>query len=139
MQRNINYSQNSFLTASQLNSLSSADINRYCFINGKKEEWDSDFINEIVDNIETYELLKTLSGNPLSYIKTKLYTILKKWIPAGTKLNPRLLYTLQDILAQNEKEVRSASMTGKPNNHIQESCTKLTTIINKAFEYNHGV
>ena len=133
------YTSRSFLTADELKSLSSEEVYRYCFINGNKADWDSDFNKEIVNNISNYELLKTLSGEPLSFIKTKLSMILSRWIPTGTKLNPRLLFTLQDILSQDEPQVRDSSLTGKPNDHIRQSCIKLTLIINKAFEYSAGV
>lgn len=124
-----------FLTADELSNLSESDLYKYCFIAGEKEDWETDFNEEIVDNIEKYGLLKTLSGVPLSYIKTKINIIMSNWLPEGTKLNPRLVYSLQSILAKDEKQTRQASLTGTANAHISDSCVALTTIINKAFEY----
>lgn len=124
-----------FLTSDQLSNLTEEELYKYCFIAGKKEEWDTDFNKELVDNIEKYELLKTLSGVPLSYIKTKINMIMSNWLPEGTKLNPRLLYALQSILAKDEKQTRAVALTGTANSHVSDSCIALTTIINKAFEY----
>ena len=123
-----------YLTSEQLDSMSSEDINRYCFIDGDKKDWDDDFDNEICDNLEHYQLLKTLSGNPLGYIKAKIDYNMSSWLPEDKKLNPRLLYTLQSILSRNKIQVRNASLTGKPNSHIMDSCTNLTSIINKSFD-----
>ena len=124
-----------FLTSEELSSLTEAELYKYCFIEGKKEEWDTDFNKEIVNNIEKYESLKALSGVPLSYIKTKIDYQMSNWLPKGTKLNPRLLYSLQTILEKDEKHLREAGLTGTTNSHISDSCIALTTIINKAFEY----
>ena len=130
---------NRYLTAEQLNAMSNEDINKYCFINGNRTEWETDFNDEICDNIDRYELLKTLSGRPLSYIKTKIAYNLLNWLPEGKKLNPKLLFTLQSILAKNKVEVRNASLKGTANQHISTSCTNLTEIINKAFECGTSV
>ncbi len=123
-----------FLTANELSSLSSKNIERYCFLPGNKTAWETEFNAEIIDNIEKYEILKTLSGEPLSYIKSKIFMIMSNWLPKGTKLNPRLCYTIQDIISKNKTETRNASLTGETNEHIMKSCIALTTIINKAFE-----
>lgn len=126
--------RNRYFTVEQLNAMSSEDLNAYCFIPGDKADWDVEFNQEICDNIEKYEILKTLSGEPLGYIKTKIDFILAPWIPDGRKLNPKLLYTLQSILAKNPAQTRNAALTGKTNAFVIKSCLKLTTIIEKAFE-----
>ena len=128
-----------YFTAEQLKAMSSADINRYCFIPGSKSDWTNDFNAEVVNNIQNYDLLKTLSGKPLSYVMKKFEYNLFKWIPNGKKLNPKILYTLQSILETNIVEVRNASLTGTANSFISSSCTKLTEIINKAFECSPGL
>ena len=126
--------QNKYLTADQLNSLSSEQIYNYCFIDGQKEEWETDYDDEIINNIEKYSILKTLSGEPLGFIKTKIDMTMSEWIPEGKKLNPKLVYTLQSILAKNPAQVRNVALTGKANFYIVKSCTSLTQLINKAFE-----
>ena len=134
MAKNVNYAfANRYLSADQLNSMSSEEVYNYCFINGNKEDWDTDFNAEICDNIERYDILKTLSGEPLGYIKTKIDMIMLKWVPDGKKLNPKLLYTLQTILERNKAQVRNVALTGKANSYISKSCINLTEIINKAF------
>lgn len=138
MQGNSSLFQNRYLTEFQLNAMSDAEIYKYCFVPGKKEEWDVDFNREISDNLERYNILKTLSGKPLSYIKTKIYYNMSTWLPEGKKLNPKLLFTLQSILSKNLVEVRNASLTGISNPHLSQSCIKLTEIINKAFNCEAG-
>ena len=125
--------ENRYFTAEQLNAMSAEDLNRYCFVSGKKEDWDNDFNKEICDNIDRYDILKTLSGEPLGYIKTRIDMTMFPWIPEGKKLNPKLLYALQTILAKNPAQTRNAALTGKTNSFIIKSCLKLTEIIEKAF------
>ncbi len=131
--------QNRYLTAKELNAMSNENIYKYCFVRGSKTDWDTDFNDEICNNIEKYDLLKTLSGDPLSYIKTKIDYNMSNWIPVGKKLNPKLLYTLQTIIETDRVSVRNASLTGKINNHIADSCTRLTGIINKGFSCESSV
>ena len=126
--------QNKYFTADQLRSLSSENVYNYCFIDGAKEEWDTDYDAEIINNIDNYGILKSLSGEPLGFIKTKIDMIMSEWIPEGKKLNPKLVYTLQSILAKNPAQVRNVALTGKANSYISKSCINLTQIINKAFE-----
>ena len=136
MAKNVNISafQNKYLSADQLRAMTSEEVYNYCFVDGRKEEWDTDYNDEIVNNIEQYGILQSLSGEPLGFIKTKIDMIMSEWIPNGKKLNPKLVYTLQTILAQNKAQVRNVALTGRANSYISKSCTSLTQIINKAFE-----
>lgn len=126
--------QNKYLTAEQLNALSSENVYNYCFIDGQKQEWENDYDDEIINNLNNYPILQSLSGEPLGFIKTKIDMIMSQWIPEGKKLNPKLVYTLQSILAKNPAQVRNVALTGKANSYISKSCINLTKIINKAFE-----
>lgn len=128
-----------YYTPVQLESMTSEQLYKYCFISGNKEDWDEDFNNEILKNIGHYQILKSLSGEPLSYIKTKISFKMQNWIPEGKKLNPKLLYTLQAILMRNNVETRNSALTGKANAHVSDSCAALTTIINKSFDYTLGI
>lgn len=126
--------QNRYLTAEQLNSLSTENLYDYCFIKGNKKDWELDFNKEICDNMDRYPLLSTLAGKPLGYILTKIDMTMSPWIPEGRKLNPKLIYSLQTLIAKNPSQVRDSALTGKANAFISASCTNLTKIINKAFE-----
>ena len=66
--------QNRYLTAEQLNSLSTENLYDYCFIKGNKKDWELDFNKEICDNMDRYPLLSTLAGKPLGYILTKIFS-----------------------------------------------------------------
>lgn len=126
--------QNKYLTADQLRALSSEQVYDYCFIDGRKEDWETDYDDEIINNLSNYPILQSLSGQPLGYIKTKIDMIMSQWIPAGKKLNPKLVYTLQSILEKNPAQVRNVALTGNANLFISRTCINLTQIINKAFE-----
>lgn len=125
---------NRYLTADELMSLSSANVYSYCFINGSKEEWSSDFYSEICDNIERYDSMQSLSGEPLGYIKTRINMNMSKWIPEGKKLNPKLIYTLQTILERNPAQLRTLALTGKATAYLSKCCSGLTELINKGFD-----
>ena len=128
------YLSNRYLTADELEALSSKDVYSYCFIDGKKSEWSQDYYSEICDNIDRYDSMQTLSGEPLGYIKTRIYINMSKWIPEGKKLNPKLIYTLQTILERNKAQLRNLALTGKANVYLSKCCSNLTELINKAFE-----
>ena len=78
--------------------------------------------------------MQTLSGEPLGYIKTRIFVNVSKWIPEGKKLNPKLIYTLQTILEKNPSQLRTASLTGKATAYLSKCCSGLTELINKGFE-----
>ena len=125
---------NRYLSADELEAMSSKDVYSYCFISGNKSEWSHDYFSELCDNIDRYDSMQTLSGEPLGYIKTRIYMNMSKWIPEGKKLNPKLIYTLQTILERNKTQLRNVALTGKANAYLSKCCSSLTELINKAFE-----
>lgn len=124
---------NDRLSLIALENLSDKELNTYCLINGDKNKTFDEFVSEISDNRDMYPLLASLSGKPLSYVLTKLTNTTFPYIPAGKKLNPRLVYAIECNLNTNKDATRSSALQDKVNEHVISSCKKVINAINGAF------
>lgn len=125
--------QNSRLSITQLEQLSSEELYRYCFVrstNGKNSY--DNFKEEIFGNQDIYKVLCSLQGKPLNYLISKIYIKTKLSIPDNYILNPKLMYALETTLRESKSEAIQFGLTEEANDAVISWPVRITSVIAKA-------